>query len=93
MSLLKNRLPDGERFSSGRLPATGEVKEVNYMAKYLVQAAMPTVYVIDARDAQDAMHQAAERFKTEHHTWLEPELQWTVLKGADTAPEWVIEGW
>jgi hypothetical protein len=63
------------------------------MAKYLVQAAIPTVYVIDAQDEQAAMHQAAARFKREHHTQLEPELQWTRLTGADNAAEWVIEGW
>ena len=60
------------------------------MAKYLVRVAIPTVYVIDARDEQAAMHQAAERFKQEHHTWLEPELQWAKLTGADAAAEWCI---
>jgi hypothetical protein len=60
------------------------------MPKYLVQVSIPTVYVIDARDEQTAMHLAAERFKSEHHTWLEPELQWTKLTGADTAAEWFI---
>jgi hypothetical protein len=63
------------------------------MKRYVVQVAIPTVYVIDARDEQAAMFQAAERFKQEHHTWIEPELQWTVLTGAATAAEWVIEGW
>jgi hypothetical protein len=60
------------------------------MPKYLVRAAIPTVYIIDAPDEQDAMHQAAERFKTEHTTWLEPELQWSELKGTDSAAEWCI---
>jgi hypothetical protein len=60
------------------------------MAKYLVRVAIPTVYIIDASDEQDAMHQAAERFKNEHNTWLEPELQWAELKGTDSAAEWCI---
>jgi hypothetical protein len=60
------------------------------MAKYVVQAAIPTVYVIDARDAQDAMQQVSERFKKEHNTWIEPEMQWAELKGADSAAEWCI---
>jgi hypothetical protein len=60
------------------------------MAKYLVRVAIPTVYIIDASDEQDAMHQAAERFKTEHNTQFEPELQWSELKGAATDAEWCI---
>ena len=60
------------------------------MPTYLVQVAIPTIYVIDAPDAQDAMHQAAERFKKEHHTWLEPELQWAELKGTDSTAIWRI---
>jgi hypothetical protein len=60
------------------------------MAKYLVQVSIPTVYVIDARTEQEAMHQAAERYKTEHNTHLEPDLQWARLTGAATAEEWRI---
>jgi hypothetical protein len=60
------------------------------MAKYLVRAAIPTVYVIDAQDAQAAMHQAAKRFKTEHHTQLEPEMQWAELKGTASTAIWRI---
>jgi hypothetical protein len=60
------------------------------MAKYVVQVAIPTVYVIDARDEQAAMHQAAERFKNEHHTQLEPELQWAELQSTDSAAEWCV---
>jgi hypothetical protein len=60
------------------------------MAKYLVQVSIPTVYVIDARDEQAAMHQAAERFKKERNTQLEPELQWAKLTGAATAAEWCV---
>jgi hypothetical protein len=62
------------------------------MPKYLVHVSIPTIYVIDARDEQAAMHQAAERFKTEHHTQLEPELQWTKLTGAATVVEWRVAG-
>jgi hypothetical protein len=60
------------------------------MAKYLVQVSIPTVYVIDAGDEQATMHQAAERFKKEYHTQLEPELQWAKLTGAATAEEWRV---
>jgi hypothetical protein len=60
------------------------------MAKYLVRAAIPTVYVIDAPDEQAAMHQAAERFKHERHTTLSPELQWAELKGTDSTAIWRI---
>ena len=60
------------------------------MPTYLVQVAIPTIYVIDAPDAQDAMHQAAERFKNEQHTGLEPELQWAKIKGTNSATEWCI---
>jgi hypothetical protein len=60
------------------------------MAKYLVRAAIPTVYVIDAPDEQAAMHQAAERFKNEQDTWIEPELQWAEIKGNNSAAEWCI---
>jgi hypothetical protein len=63
------------------------------MPKYLVQVSIPTIYVIDARNAQAALHQAAERFKKEHNTWLEPELQWAALTGSDTDPEWRITEW
>jgi hypothetical protein len=64
--------------------------EVNRMPKYVVQVSIPTVYVIDARTEQQAMHQAAERFKTEHNTQLEPEVQWAPLKGSAAANEWYI---
>ena len=63
------------------------------MPKYVVQVSIPTVYVIDARDEQAAMHQAAEWFKTEHHTQLEPELQWAELQGDATAAAWRIADW
>jgi hypothetical protein len=60
------------------------------MAKYLVSVAIPTVYIIDASDEQDAMYQAAERFKNEHNTCLEPELQWAEITGSNSAAEWCI---
>jgi hypothetical protein len=60
------------------------------MAKYLVQVSIPTAYVIDAGDEQEAMHKAAQRFKKEYHTHLEPELQWAKLTGTATAEEWCI---
>ena len=60
------------------------------MSKYLVQVSIPTIYVIDAADEQDAMHQAAERFKKEQNTWLEPELQWAELTGTDSTAIWRI---
>jgi hypothetical protein len=60
------------------------------MAKYLVQVSIPTVYVIDARDEQTGMHQAAKQFKKAHNTQVEPELQWAELKGTDSAAEWCI---
>jgi hypothetical protein len=44
----------------------------------------------DAPDEQAAMHQAAKRFKQEHDTRLEPELQWAELTGSDSAAEWCI---
>jgi Ser/Thr protein kinase RdoA (MazF antagonist) len=55
--------------------------------------AIPTIYIIDAGDEQAAMHQAAERFKHEHHTQFEPELQWAELTGTDTDAEWHIADW
>jgi hypothetical protein len=60
------------------------------MPKYLVQVSIPTVYVIDAGSEQDAMRQAAEWFKAEHHTQLEPEVQWAPLNGSAAANEWYI---
>jgi hypothetical protein len=60
------------------------------MAKYLVQVSIPTVYVIDARTEQEAMHRGVVRFQTEHNTHLEPEVQWALLKGTDTPAEWCI---
>jgi hypothetical protein len=63
------------------------------MAKYLVQVAIPTVYVIDAKSPKLAMDKAGKRFQKEHNTWLEPEFQWAELKGAATEEEWVIADW
>jgi hypothetical protein len=63
------------------------------MPKYVVQVSIPTVYVIDARTEQQAMQQAAKRFKAEHNTHLEPEVQWAPLNGSDTEEEWRIADW
>jgi hypothetical protein len=60
------------------------------MAKYLVRAAIPTVYVIDAPDEQEAMRQAATRFKKEHRTKLEPEVSWSELEGTESNAIWRI---
>jgi hypothetical protein len=60
------------------------------MPKYLVQVAIPTIYVIEAPDEQAAMHQAGARFKKEYHTPIEPEFQWAKLKGSATDAEWEI---
>jgi hypothetical protein len=80
----------GNHFQAAAYRKMVSFKEVNRMPKYIVQVAIPTVYVIDARTEQQAMQQAAERFKTEHHTQLEPELQWAKLTGAATAAEWRV---
>jgi hypothetical protein len=63
------------------------------MAKYLVQVAIPTIYVIDARSPLCALDKAVKRFQTEHNTQLEPEGQWAELTGSDTDPEWRITDW
>jgi hypothetical protein len=63
------------------------------MPKYLVQVAIPTIYVIDAKSPQQAMDKAVKRFQTERDTWLEPEVQWAELKGAATDAEWRIADW
>jgi hypothetical protein len=60
------------------------------MPKYLVRVAIPTVYVIDAPDEQEAMHQAAKRFKHDQNTWLEPEVSWSELEGTDSTAIWRI---
>jgi hypothetical protein len=60
------------------------------MPTYLVQVAIPTIYVIDARSPQLAMNKAAKRFQQEYHTQIVPEFQWARLKGSATDAEWVI---
>ena len=60
------------------------------MPTYLVQVAMPTIYVIDARSPQRAMDKAAKRFQKEFNTRIEPEFQWAKLKGSATDAEWEI---
>ena len=63
------------------------------MPTYLVQVAMPTIYVIDARSPQRAMDKAAKRFQKEFNTRIEPEFQWAKLKGSATDAEWEITDW
>jgi hypothetical protein len=60
------------------------------MRKYLVQVSIPTGYVIKARSSQEAIHKAVVRFQHEHHTQLEPEVQWAELTGSDDAAEWCV---
>jgi hypothetical protein len=60
------------------------------MQKYLVQVSIPTGYVIAARSSQEAMHKAVVRFQKEHHTQLEPEVQWAELTGADSAADRMV---
>jgi hypothetical protein len=45
------------------------------MATYLVQVALPTIYVIDAQSPDQAMDKAAKRFQEEYNTNIEPEFQ------------------
>jgi hypothetical protein len=63
------------------------------MSTYLVQVAIPTIYVIDAKSPQRAMDKAVKRFQQEHNTQLEPEFQWAELKGSTNEVEWVIADW
>jgi hypothetical protein len=60
------------------------------MPTYLVQVAIPAIYVIDAQSPQSAMDKAAKRFQQEYHTRIQPEFQWAKLKGAANDAEWVI---
>jgi hypothetical protein len=79
------RVPESHLWGRGKHSQIGGEA---HMAKYLVRAAIPTVYIIDAADEQDAMHQAAERFKKEQHIWIEPELQWAEINGTDSTAIW-----
>jgi hypothetical protein len=60
------------------------------MPTYLVQVAIPAIYVIDATSPQQAMEKAAKRFQQEYHTQIVPEFQWAQLKGSANDTEWVI---
>ncbi len=60
------------------------------MPTYLVQVAIPTIYVIDAKSPHQAMDKAAKRFQNEYHTQIVPEFQWAQLQGAANDAEWVI---
>jgi hypothetical protein len=63
------------------------------MPTYVVHAAIPTRYVIDARSPQLAMQKATSRFQHEHQTDLLPELMWEELKGSPNDAEWVVVDW
>jgi hypothetical protein len=60
------------------------------MPTYLVQVAIPTIYVIDAKSPKLALQKAAKRFQKEFNTPIEPEFQWAQLKGSANDAEWVI---
>ena len=60
------------------------------MPTYLVQVAIPEIYVIDAKSPKLAMDKAAKRFHTEYHTQVTPEFQWAQLKGSANDAEWEI---
>jgi len=60
------------------------------MPTYLVQVALPAIYVIDAKSPQLAMDKAAKRFQHEYHTQITPEFQWAKLKGSANDAEWEI---
>jgi hypothetical protein len=60
------------------------------MPTYLVQVAIPPIYIIDARSPLSAMDKAAKRFQKEHHTALSPEFQWAKIKGTADDAEWEI---
>jgi hypothetical protein len=63
------------------------------MSTYIVQVALPEIYVIDAQSPKSAMNKAIKRFQKEYHTQLVPEFQWAKLKGSATDAEWVIDDW
>ena len=63
------------------------------MPTFLVQVAIPTIYVIDAKSPDQAMDKAAKRFQQEYHTQVAPEFQWAKLKGSADDAEWVIADW
>jgi hypothetical protein len=60
------------------------------MPTYLVQVALPAIYVIDASSPRQAMDKAGKRFQKEYHTKITPEFQWAKLKGSADDAEWVI---
>jgi hypothetical protein len=60
------------------------------MPTYLVQVAIPAIYVIDATSPDQAKNKAAKRFQTEYHTHMTPEFQWAQLKGTVNDAELVI---
>jgi murein endopeptidase len=62
------------------------------MPTYLVQVALPAIYVIDAKSPHQAMAKAAKRFQHEYHTHITLECQWAQLKGSANHAEWKIVG-
>jgi hypothetical protein len=60
------------------------------MPTYLVQVAIPAIYVIDAKSPRQAMNKATKRFQHEYHTQITPEFQWARLKGSANDGEWEI---
>ena len=60
------------------------------MPTYLVQVAIPAIYVINAKSPKLAMDKAAKWFQHEFHTHITPEFQWAQLKGAVNDAELVI---
>jgi hypothetical protein len=63
------------------------------MPTFLVQVAIPTIYVVEAKSPQLAMDKAGTRFQQEHNTQLAPEFQWAELKGSASDAEWHIADW
>jgi hypothetical protein len=63
------------------------------MPTYVVQVALPEIYVIDATSPKRAMNKATKRFQQEYHTQLVPEFQWAQLKGSVNNAAWEITDW
>jgi hypothetical protein len=63
------------------------------MPTFLVQVAIPAIYVVEAKSPKLAMYKAGKRFQQEYHTQVEPEFQWAKLKGATDDAEWEITDW
>ena len=44
------------------------------MKTYTVRVCSPTIYAIEAENEQEATRKAAELYKKEHKTWIDPEV-------------------